>query len=268
LRLKSLHIYPVKACRGVDLTAAKVLPRGLEHDRRWMIVDKAGQFLSQRNRPKLAELTVSADDAGITLHFNKTEHRADIPMGQRLNVTVWKSTVNALAADKAINAALSDWLGETVRLVYMDAAAKRPTSQDWAPGHETSFADGYPVLVVNSATLDAVNDYIIASGFNPVTMARFRPNVVIQTDEPYSEDKWSSVSIGDVALDLVKPCTRCQVTTLDPRTGAAKPQPVIAALQKLRMSSDRRNKGVLFGVNAVVRRSGRLQNGQSVTING
>jgi uncharacterized protein YcbX len=83
-------------------------------------------------------------------------------------------------------------------------------------------------------------------------MARFRPNVVIQTDEPYSEDKWSSVSIGDVALDLVKPCTRCQVTTLDPRTGAAKPQPVIAALQKLRMSSDRRNKGVLFGVNAVV----------------
>jgi len=240
------------------------LPRGLEHDRRWMIVDEAGVFLSQRSRPQLAQLIVQPIDDGLILNFNGQSHQAIFPKGKRLDVRVWKSTVNAPLANAAINERLSDWLAEPVRLVYMDEQAKRSVSEKWAAGHETSFSDGYPILVVNTATLDAVNAHIKAAGFDPISMARFRANVVIETNMPYIEDRWKSVSIGAVQLDLVKPSTRCAVTTLDPITGEAQPQPVIAALKALRLSTDPRIKGVLFGVNAVVRRGGRLEAGQAV----
>lgn len=248
----------------MDLKTVNVLPRGLECDRRWMIVDSNNQFLSQRNTTQLAQLKVTAAVNGLSLSFNGQVHNTALPDGARIDVAVWASTVSALIADDRINKALSDWLGKAVSLVYMDAAAKRATSDTWAPGHETSFSDGYPILVVNSATLNAVNDYIIKAGFNPVSMARFRPNIVIETDQPYAEDDWESLSIGDVQLDLIKPCTRCLVTTLDPMTGAAQPEPVIEALKALRMSTDPRNKGVLFGVNAVVKHAGQIEVGQSL----
>ncbi len=239
-------------------------PRGLRHDRRWMIINADNQFLSQRNRPKLAQLCALADDNGLRLDFNGHVHRAAIPYGERVNAQVWSSIVNAPMAKSPIHAALSDWLGEAVRLVYMDAAAARRVNEDWAAGHETSFSDGFPILIANSASLDAVNDYIVKAGHKPVSMARFRPNIVIETDRPYAEDDWKCLDIGDVQLDLVKPCTRCIVTTLDPLTGTAQPEPVIEALNALRMSSDPRNKGVLFGVNAVVRKIGRVEIGQTI----
>lgn len=221
-------------------------------------------FLSQRNRPQLAQLIVQPIKDGLSLSFDGQTHHAAVPQGPRIDVTVWKSTVNAPLAPKSVNQALSDWLGEAVRLVYMDAQATRAVSEDWALGHETSFSDGYPLLVVNTATLDAVNAHIQGAGFKPISMARFRPNIVIDTSAPYAEDDWKSLSLGEVQIDLVKPCTRCVVTTLDPLTGQSQPEPVIDALKALRMSRDPRNKGVLFGVNAVVRRGGHLDLEQEV----
>ena len=264
MKLRSLHIYPVKSCRGLDLKTADMKLRGLEYDRRWMIVDASNNFISQRSHPKLAQLMVSPDAQGVDLSFNGAALRVDVPKNERINVTVWRSTVNAALADDNSNQVLSDWLGENLRLVYMDAAAVRPTNPDWAGGHETNFSDGYPVLVTNMASLAAVNDYIKRAGHNPVGMERFRPNVVIDTDQPWAEDDWARLKIGDVTLELVKPCTRCLVTTLDPVTGEARPEPVLGALRSMRMSNDPRNKGVLFGVNAVVRTDGRLRIGQDV----
>lgn len=264
MKLAGLHIYPVKSCRGIELKQAMVLPRGLEHDRRWMIVDASGRFISQRSHPKLAQLIVTPDAFGLDLAFGDKQVRANIPIGKRVDVTVWRSNVNALIADEAINANLSDWFGEALRLVYMDQTAVRPTSPDWAKGHETSFSDGYPVLVTNTASLGVINDFIKDAGHDPVGMARFRPNVVIDTDQAWAEDGWTSLRIGEVVLDLVKPCTRCLVTTLDPLTGERRAEPVLKALNRLRMSEDPRNKGVLFGVNAVVRWSGLVRIGQDV----
>jgi len=151
-----------------------------------------------------------------------------------------------------------------VRLVYMDAVAHRPTNPEWAEGHETSFSDGYPVLVTNTASLAAINEHIKQAGYSPVGMDRFRPNVVIDADTPWAEDEWNSLQIGEVTLDLVKPCTRCIVTTLDPLTGERRPEPVLKVLKALRMSPDPRNKGVLFGVNAVVRQGGAIAVGARV----
>ena len=266
MKLGSLHIYPVKSCRGIDLTQANVRPRGLEYDRRWMIVDAAGRFISQRSHSQLAQLMATPDARGLDLAFGGETIRAHIPTGKRLDVSVWSSTVNALIADEVINIALSDWLGEGVRLVYMDKVSVRLTNPEWADGYDTSFSDGYPVLVTNTASLAAINEHIKQAGHDPVSMARFRPNVVIETDQPWAEDGWQSLQIGDVILDLVKPCTRCIVTTLDPQTGERRPEPVLKALNALRMSQDPRNKGVLFGVNAVVRQGGSVAVGAHVQL--
>lgn len=264
MKLHALHIYPIKSCRGLDLKATTVLPRGLEYDRRWMMVDATGGFISQRSHPQLAQLIVLADAYGLSLKFGGKSLRVVIPTDRRLDVSVWKSTVNAAVADDKANRALSDWLGEVVRLVFMDRDATRLTNSEWAQGHETSFSDGYPVLVTNTASLGAINEYIKHAGHAPVGMERFRPNVVIETDQPWAEDAWASLQMGDVIFELVKPCTRCIVTTLDPLTGQRRPEPVLKALKALRMSSDPRNKGVLFGVNAVVKQGGQITSGMQV----
>ena len=265
MKLHDLHIYPIKSCRGVDLTQANILPRGLEFDRRWMIVNAQGQFISQRSHSKLAQMIVAADNDGLDIKLNGQIIRAEFPRTPRIDVRVWKSTLNAPIADMSINEALSEWLGEAVRLVYMDPQTVRPTSSDWAAGHETSFSDGYPILVTNTASLKVLNQYIHKVGYDDVTMARFRPNIVINCDQAWAEDDWTTLKIGDdVILDLVKPCTRCIVTTLDPMTGEAHPEPVMGALRALRMSPDPRIKGVLFGVNAVVRHGGIVKRGMAV----
>ena len=264
MKLSGIHIYPIKSCRGVQLTQANVKPRGLEYDRRWMITDGAGRFISQRSHPKLAQINAKADACGVDLEFGGKTIRVNIPTGKRIDVSVWSSSVNALVADEAINTALSDWLAADVRLVYMDKASVRATNPEWAEGHETSFSDGYPVLVTNTASLAAINEHIKQAGHDPVGMARFRPNVVIDTDQPWAEDAWQSLQIGAVILDLVKPCTRCIVTTLDPQTGERRAEPVLKVLNTLRMSQDPRNKGVLFGVNAVVRQGGSIAVGAQV----
>ena len=265
MNLHSLHIYPVKSSRGVDLQSSVLKPRGLEFDRRWMLVNHQGLFVSQRSHPKLAQMVVKPRGNGLTIYLDGTEFSVEIPKENRIEITVWDSSLRAPVADKQTNLHISEWLGEAVQLVYMDDVTSRPTSTDWAAGHETSFSDGYPVLVTNTASLATLNDYIQSQNHMPISMARFRPNVVIETNEPWSEDRWSVLKIGKAELELVKPCTRCIMTTLDPVTGDARQEPVLEALRKFRMSTDLRNKGVLFGVNAVVRNSGLLRVGMSAS---
>lgn len=250
----------------MELSQSKLKPRGLEFDRRWMLVDGQGGFVSQRTHPNLAQMRVKLKSHGLIIDLGHAELSVRIPTGERIDVTVWKSSLRAPVADKQTNSVLSEWLGDNVRLVYMDEDTHRPTSAEWAAGYETSFSDGYPVLVTNTASLAVLNDYITAQGHAPISMARFRPNVVIDTDKPWAEDDWARLQIGETELDLVKPCTRCTVTTLDPQTGEARPEPVIEALRKFRISTDPRNKGVLFGVNAVVRKGGALRVGMTAQL--
>ena len=261
MKLGGIHIYPIKSSRGVDLQSSVLKPRGLEFDRRWMLVNQQGRFISQRSHPKLAQMVVEPRSNGLQINLGDTELTVAIPKEKRIEITVWDSSLRAPVADSQTNLIISNWLGETVQLVYMDEAATRPTSTDWAAGHETSFSDGFPVLVTNTASLAALNDYIQSQNHAPITMARFRPNIVIESDQPWSEDSWSVLKIGEAELELVKPCTRCIMTTLDPVTGDARQEPVLQVLRDFRMSTDPRNKGVLFGVNAVVRKGGLLRMG-------
>lgn len=268
MRVASIHVYPVKALRGLPASAVDVEPRGIAGDRRAMIVDADGVFVTQREVPALATIAVEEDGHGILLRGPSGTIRVAPPKaGRRRRVRVWQDTVDALAGDEETDARLSEWTGQRVALVHMDDASRRRVDASWAADAETSFSDGFPLLVAGAASLEALNARIVARGGVAVPMARFRPNLVVETDEPFAEDLWARIAVGDVELDLVKPCARCVVTTTDQETGhvAADNEP-LATLAKFRRSRDRRAPGVLFGWNAVPRTSGGMHAGQAVEV--
>ena len=204
LVLSSLHIYPIKATRGIDLTEAGVEPRGLAHDRRWMLVDDKGTFLSQREHARLALVRAHVEPGGLAVEAPAMP-RLMVPVPEqgepRLPVRIWKDDVFAALAEGAAHAWFSRYLGSPCRLVYMDEAGVRPLDPHYAPdGGMVSFADGYPLLLMAEASLADLNTRLDT----PVPMTRFRPNVVVTGSEAYDEDQWRQVRIGGGAV------SRCQ----------------------------------------------------------
>lgn len=255
--------------RAVDLQRARVERRGLAGDRRWLVVDPDGMFLTQRSHPKLATIAAELTATGLRLSLDGAGAlEVAVPDGaRRRKVAVWTSEVDAAVADEAAGAFLSGILGEAVHLVYMDAKALREKDSIWTPTPEpVSFADAFPVLVTTTGSLAALNDDIAAHGGAPVPMARFRPNIVIDCDQPWAEDRWSRLRIGEVVLDLVKPSDRCIVTTTDQRSGERMGKEPLAALARIHRSTDPRINGVIFGENAVPRALGEIAAGDSVEV--
>lgn len=268
MKVHSLHIYPIKGARAVDLERASVEPRGLEGDRRWLVVDANGRFITQRSHPKLATITAQPTRTGLRLSApGAGEVLVERPAAsERADVVVWRHEVSAAVADPAAAEWLSEIFGQPLRLVYMDAAAERLQRNEWVEAAPVSFADAYPVLIATTASLAAVNAEIERAGGQSITMRRFRPNIVIDCDEAWAEDLWRTVRIGDVEIELVKPCDRCVVTTKDQDTGASMGREPVASLARLRRSADPRINGVLFGWNSVPRRLGSVAVGDAVEV--
>ena len=267
MRVKSLHIYPVKSLRGIDLNAAEVRPRGLAGDRRFMLVRRNGQFITQRTHPRLARIKAELTSSGIRIYIPEAGC-FDVPYPQgekRMQVTVWRDQLKAAFVDHAVNAAISAFLGAQVALVHMDAGAVRAADKTWAgDGHEVSFADGFPVLITNHASLGALNAHIVNEGLCPLSMDRFRPNIVVDCETPWAENDWQALRIGEVELKLVKPCARCVVTSIDQKTGKPGAKSALSALKTLNPSKDPDNPGVIFGQNAVVTKPGHIAVGTPV----
>ena len=268
MRVVSLHVYPIKGTRAFDLDRAQLHQRGLEHDRRWLIVKPDGYFTTQRSHATLAAIQATPTRDGLRLAaMGMPDLDVRTPDGrERLAVSVWEHRVDAALADKAAQDWLTKFFGEELRLVHMDASAERLKQGIWAPTFPVSFADAYPVLIATTGSLKAVNAEIERNGGQGITMRRFRPNVVIEHDEPWADDFWASLKIGPVQLDLLKPCDRCVVTTKDQLTGATTGDEPLGALRHLRMSADPRVKGVLFGWNAVPKILGEIAVGDEVQI--
>jgi uncharacterized protein YcbX len=256
-RIASLHVYPVKGCRGVGLTHANVAVTGLATqsvgDREWMVVDGDGRFLTQRELPRLALVATEVTADGLRLcapHMRAL----DIPLeggGASREVVVWRSTVLGSDSGDAAAKWLSDWLAHDVRLVRFDSARRRECNRDYAgdSGAHTKFADGYPILVANAASLAELNERLATRGHAALPMNRFRPNVVLDGMPPFDEDHVEAIDIGGVVLRLVKPSTRCQVTTTDQATARVGIEP-LPTLTQFRMNE--KLGGVTFGVNAIV----------------
>jgi len=269
MRVHSLHIYPIKGARAVDIARASVEHRGLEGDRRWLVVDANGRFITQRSHPQLATVTAQPTRTGVRLSAPGTrEILVERPSASnRVNAVVWRHQVNAAVADQAASQWLSNTFGQPLQLVYMDAAAERLQQGEWvARAVPVSFADAYPVLITTAASLAAVNAEIERAGAGRVTMRRFRPNIVVDCDEAWAEDFWRVVRVGGVEFELVKPCDRCVVTTKDQDTGQAMGNEPLASLARLRRSADPRINGVLFGWNAVPRTLGTVAVGDGVEV--
>jgi uncharacterized protein YcbX len=246
----SLFVYPVKSCRGVAQPVAQMTPRGIAHDREWLIVDESGRFITQREVPRLALIVPALSGGTLALAAPGLEVAIatdDDRDGSRITVTVWRDTLSAIDQGDAAAAALSGWLDRPVRLVRFDPAVQRLCNPEFAGsgGAHHSFADGYPVLVASEASLADLNARLPA----PMPMDRFRPNLVLSGIGPYEEDHLDVLSVGRVTLKLVKPCTRCQITTTDQSTASVGIEP-LPTLGGYRYNAAL--EGVTFGMNAIV----------------
>lgn len=264
--LTNIVIYPVKSCRGIPLRSARAEERGLRRDRCWMLVDEASCFLSQRSHPRLALVDVVLADDQVKL---SAPSLSDILLpaagGETLEVRVWQDSVTAARVSPAADTWLSDFLQTPCRLVYLPDAVRRPVDPTYARGDEhVSFADGFPYLLCAEESLADLNARLSASGATPLTMDRFRPNLVVGGSEAYAEDGWQKLRIGAVTFRVVKPCARCIVTTVDQRTGERGEEPLRTLAGYRRRDDDR----VLFGMNLVAENEGELSVGDAVEILG
>lgn len=245
MRLAGIARYPIKSCRGLDVLRARVGRRGIEDDRRWMIVDASGRFVSQREDARLALVGVELEGDRLRLSAPGApalDMPARIAEGARVSVSVWRSDVEALVHPGA-SAWLSAHLGTELRVVYMPDDVRREVNPAYArAGDVVSFADGYPLLL---ATRESLADLEARAGI-ALEMRRFRPNVVVEGAAAWAEDGWSRLRIGGVTLRAPKPCDRCVVTTIDPATGVAGKEPLRTLATFRRVESK-----VLFGVNLI-----------------
>ncbi|MFT5501845.1 MAG: hypothetical protein ACI88G_001984 [Woeseiaceae bacterium] len=269
MRIASLHIHPIKGMRAVDVTSAMVEKRGIQHDRRWLAVDANGKFLTQRSHPQMATMTVTLATTGLKLSAEGFgEIQIVQPSGaRRRKIVIWDAEVDAAATDRSADTYMSEVFGEEAHLVFMDEKALRLKTSVWTPTPvPVSFADAFPILVTSTGSLAELNRDIEKHGGAAVPMARFRPNVVIDCDEAWAEDRWTKLQIGQVTLDLVKLSDRCIVTTTDQKTGQRMGKEPLASLARIHRSKDPRIKGVLFGVNTVPRALGQIRAGDLVEI--
>ncbi len=258
VRIASLHVYPIKSCGGIALPEVLLIETGIEFDRAWMLVDAAGVFVTQRELPRMAlvqpvlktsEMVLRAPGM-LALHV--ALDRVEAPT----RVTVWDDTVAAYDMGDLCAQWFSDFLGRPLRLVRFDPAQKRLSDQRWtgALDAENGFADGFPILVTSSASIVELNRRLEAQGEAAVTMARFRPNLVLDGLDAHGEDALDEIVFatddGPVRLKLVKPCARCSIPDVDPTT-AATGHAVCDTLAGYR--ADARLDGkITFGMNAVI----------------
>ena len=263
MRVAEIRIYPVKGLRGFAVDEAVVEPWGLAGDRRFMVVDGASRFMTQREWPAMAVVAADLVSGELALSTRSGQDiRIPLPDATRprVGVTIWKDRVPAVDCGSAVAAWLSDVLGTPCRLVHMsEPATARATDPDFATsGDHVSFADGFPLLVTTQASLDDLNTRLAV----PVTMGRFRTNLLVDGAEPWAEDEWRDLSVGEVRFAGVKDCARCAVTTVDQESGArSEDNEPLRTLARFRRKAGGR---IIFGQNLIPRRLGRIALGDPV----
>ena len=262
ITLSSLIYYPIKACRGFEVDSSHIERMGLEHDRRMMVVTPEGEFLTQREHPRLALVTPKLVDGTLTLSapgFDSMQLAVQ-STGTPWPVNIWKSKdVHAIDQGEEAAGWFSDWLGKPVRLVHIADGYLRRINEKYvvSPDDHTGFADGYPILLISEASLQDLNSRLET----PVPMNRFRPNLLVKGCEAFAEDTWKRIRLGEVELAVVKPCDRCVVTTIDKETLERSKEP-LKTLAKYR----KHELGAIFGQNAIPLNEGRLRLGMKLEI--
>ncbi len=260
MKVQSLYLYPVKSLAGIEVSSFELDDFGPQGDRRWMIVDDQNRFVTQRQLPKLALVRTRMHNGHVDI---MVPGHGTFPLSAgpgQVRVVVWQDAVDALTGNPDASSALSAFCGARLRLVNMpDSSFRRVDPDRVVDDRRVGFADGFPFLLTNQASLDELNSRLA----KPVAMPCFRPNIVVSGAPAWSEDRWQSLNIGSAAFAVVKPCSRCVLTTVDPETGIKD-----AGTEPLRtLSTYRRTpEGVIFGQNAIHLGGGRVAVGDSVAI--
>ncbi len=268
VRIASLHVYPIKSCGGIALTDALLIETGIEFDRAWMVVDADRRFVTQRELPRMALIqpTLKSSEMVLRAPGMLALHVALDRVEEATRVTVWRDEVAAYDMGDLCSQWLSDFLrldmpaGSAVkfplRLARFDPDQKRLSDRKWTGDldAENGFADGFPILVTSAASIDELNTRLLAQGHDAVTMARFRPNLVLDGLDAHGEDAIDEIRFatedGPVVLKLVKPCARCPIPDVDP-VSAATGDSVRDTLQTYRADA-RLGGAITFGMNAVI----------------
>lgn len=260
LHVTGLYYYPVKSLRGIPLEEAALAPRGISGDRMWMLSRENGRFITQREEHRLALLVVESTRDGFSIS-NPDGESVLLPrtpeVGERVEVSVWRDTVEAVAGPRHAVDFFSSFLGYSCRPVRMPDDGIRSAGKYAADGTPLSFADAYPGLITSEDSLRDLNTRTDV----PIIMRRFRPNVVVSGAAPYAEDGWLDVNIGEVAISLVKPCSRCVLTTVNPDTAVSGKEPLRTLARYRRFENE-----VYFGQNFAVTKTGVVRIGDPVTV--
>jgi uncharacterized protein YcbX len=274
MNISQINIYPIKSLKGIGLESSVVEKRGLRFDRRWMLTDKDGMFFTQRETPKMAAVRIELGDDSLKASaegFGELEVPMRPDAGVRQNVTVWQSTVEGEVYNGQVSEWFSEVLGRECQLVLMPESTERHVSEQFDSGEDiVSFADGYPLLLIGEGSLEELNRRIKENADKsvrvPIPMDRFRPSVVVRGSEPFAEDNWAKVRIGEAVFRVAKPCGRCVMTTIDQQKGEFDGKEPLRTLATFRKAADVRPVGyekyghtssmVLFGENLVPDNSG------------
>ena len=261
IKLSGIYIYPIKSAAGISLKTAQVENRGFQYDRRWMLVDETGTFLTQRQFPQMALITVRLDAGKLVVEALNRE-TLSIPVHldscDRILVQVWNDVCDAIALGEEVSQWFSEFLEISCQLVYMPDNSFRPVDSRYARHNEqVSFTDGFPFLLISQASLQDLNERLD----EPIPMNRFRPNLVVSGCEAFAEDSWRLIHIGAIAFHVVKSCERCSITTVDQAQGIRGKEPLQTLAQYRR-----KNGKILFGQNLIQAQLCVLQVGDSVEI--
>lgn len=256
--LSEINIYPIKSLRGISLQMAKIERRGLEFDRRWMLIDENNKFMTQREFPKMATLEVkimenalqiSSDGEKLLVPFGVETKRAE-------KVQIWQNRCAAEIYEKPVNEWFSDVLETNCRLALMPEETRRKVNYFYAVRKDdhVSFADAYPFLLIGESSLDALNTRLESK----LPMNRFRPNLVVSGAEAFAEDGWKRIKIGTEIFHVVKPCARCVITTIEQSKGEKQGVEPLKTLATFRIPKRSLKKKILFGQNLIAEREGEV----------
>jgi uncharacterized protein len=275
--LTGLYIYPIKSLRGIAVDIATVERRGLQYDRRWMLIDENNKFISQRECPKMATISVEIGDRALIVNAEGMA-ALTIPLepdtSDRIQVTIWRSLCDGVLLSDRINAWFTEVLDRPCRLVYMPQDTYRRVDPQYDVNDSiVSFADGYPLLLIGEASLADLNERLD----NPIPMNRFRPNLVVSGAPAFAEDEWKEIAIAGATFHVVKPCDRCSIPSIDQETGIPTGQKLLKTLASYRLAnktlfgklvdSGSFDNTILFGQNLIADREGAcLRVGETVKI--
>ncbi len=260
MKLTAINQYPVKSLKGLSLNDAVIDDFGIKNDRRWMLVDTEGEFVTQRKYPVMGSIAVEYRE-GRFRFTSINGDRLDVLVSgfsDPVDTLVWGDAVAALGAGKTVSDWFSGVLGKRVNLVYMPASSFRQVDREYANYRQrVGFADAFPFLLVSEASLIELNERLES----PIAMSRFRPNLVVSGCEAYEEDRWKKIRVGDIEFEVVKPCSRCIMTTIDEASLKVGKEPLRT------LSGYRKNKyGVCFGQNLVHQNQGVLSIGAKIEV--